>query len=532
MPALTATLAPPATANATLTPLPTLAGPVIGRYDIFEQSFKWNSTSYSNPWEQVQVTLTLQAPSGRQVTVGGFYYALNEWRVRFAPDELGEWTWQATIGDGTASAEKEGSFRVVDSGWPGFVRQNPNNQFRWVFDDGTPYYPLGIGDCMLDYDHSGTPLDNWGFDGDFRNADVPEYGWVTGFDTYWRAYSEAGINLFRWSVDNCAFSLYRQIDPAGNIYRLREGQWGDELVQGLRRYHVHTFMTIFGFSPPFPEDAADPAKMAAIERYVKYVVDRYGAYVDFWELMNEAPAPPLKMEDAWYEQIGGYLHSIDPYRHPLSTSWPQPGLTTIDIAGPHWYQHEGDFESDKVTVQQIVEWKPYGKPIIFGEQGNSDQNWDPTSALRMRIRSWTAFFNEASLIFWNSSFVKDYRGNIASNIYLGPEERGYLKVLQNFTQGFDPEARITRVSVSAPDRVRAYALQAPTTYAAYLHAYTDHTHPTHGIQITIQIKAAGIAHWIAPASGAELGSQTIEAGTQQLSVPDFITDVALKITAP
>lgn len=519
---------PTATTEATSTPAPI----TVPRYGVFEEAFDWESGGYTNPWEEVQLNLTLQAPSGREVTVGGFYYATNEWRARFAPDELGAWHWQATITDGEKSQDESGSFVVVDSNWPGFVRQNPGNPFRWVFDDGTPYYPLGIGDCMLDYDHSGTPLDNWGFDGDFRNATVPKYGWVTGFDTYWQAYSTAGINLFRWSVDNCAFGLYRQIDPAGNIYRLREGKWGDELVQGLRGYNVRTFMVLFGFTPPFPEDAGDPAKMAAVERYVKYVVDRYGVYVDFWELMNEAPQPPLTMDAAWYTQVAGYLHSIDPYHHPISTSWPQPGLAEIDIAGPHWYQHEGDFESDVATVAQIANWKPYGKPIIFGEQGNSIQNWDPTSAVRMRLRTWTAFFNEASLVFWNSSFVKDYKAVIASNIYLGPEERGYLKVLQDFTRGFDAQAKMVKMSVSDPSRVRGYALRGPAMYAAYLHAYTDHTHPTTGIKIAVQPTVGGTATWIDPATGTVLGIESVKAGVQTLTVPDFTTDVALKIESP
>jgi len=528
------TVQPSATPEATATPLPTATStpePMrVPQYGVFEQSFDWSSADYANPWEQVQVAVTLTAPSGRTATVGGFYYEENVWRARFAPDELGDWVWLATIEDGTKGAQETGSFTVVGSDWPGPVRQNPDNPFRWVFADGSPYYPLGLGDCVLDYDHSGTPLDNWGFDGDFRNASMPRYGQVTDFDTYWQAYSAAGINLYRWSVDNCAFNLYKQIDPTGNVYGVREGQWGDELVQGLRGYNVRTFMTLFGFTPPFPDGANDPAKMAAVERYVKYVVDRYGAYVDFWELMNEATALGVTMDKDWYEQVGGYLHSIDPYHHPLSTSWPQPGLDVIDIAGPHWYQHEGDFESDKATQQQIADWRSYGKPIIFGEQGNSIQNWDATSAMRMRIRAWTAFFNEATLIFWNSSFVKDYRADVASNLYMGPEERGYLKVLQDFTRGFDARAVMTKAVVSNPARVRGYALRGPTMYAAYLHAYTDHTHATTGIKLTIETEAGGLARWIDPTTGTELGRVDVVAGKQTLTVPDFTIDVALKVT--
>ena len=87
--------------------------------------------------------------------------------------------------------------------------------------------------------------------------------------------------------------------------------------------------------------------------------------------------------------------------------------------------------------------------MIVGEQGNGANsagtatcNWDGTSAVRMRVRSWSSFFNEGSLIFWQTGYSKAYCTNPA-NIYLGPEERGYLKVLGDFTSGFDTKAAMT-----------------------------------------------------------------------------------------
>ena len=504
---------------------------IVSRYAVFEQTFHWSSAPYSNPWEQVELALTLTSPTGQQIPIGGFYSGTDTWKARFAPPVTGAWSWHATITDGSRTSQSSGNFTVTESDWPGFVRPNPANPYRWVFDDDSPYHPIGIGDCINDVDKSGSPLDNWGFDGGFRGIYSEEYGWVTDINTYLRAYSAAGVNLFRWSVDNCAFGLYERIDPSGNVYKLQEGLWGDELVQRLRQYGFRTYMVIFGFEPPFPTGSKNSQQMDAVKRYVKYVVDRYGAYVDFWELMNEYPNPPATMDDDWYTQIAPYLRDIDPYDHPISTSWQRPDLSVIEITSPHWYQKESEFESDLVTQQQINHWKASGKPVIFGEQGNSEQNWDERSALRMRIRSWTAFFNEGALIFWNSSFAKDYRGGVASNIYLGPEERGYLKVLQDFTRGFDPRAVIAEVKVSSPERVRGYALGSPSAYGAYLHAYTDHTSPTSGISITVDSPGNGTASWIDPATGNLLSTQSVSAGSQTLNVPPFTADIALKITA-
>ncbi len=508
--------------------------PTVPRYGIFEQTFNWTSPGYSNPWEQVQVTMTLTPPAGPTVTVGGFYYGPDTWKARFAPAATGQWTWQASISDGMQSAQFSGTFSVVESDAPGFVRRRTGNAFRWVLDDGSPYYPLGIGDCINDVDQSGSPLDNWGFDGGFRQPGDPDYGSITDIDTYFGAYGAAGVNLFRWSVDTCAFGLYDTIDPSGNVYKVQEGRFGDQLVEKLRQYGLRPYMVIFGFAPPFPNDAADASKMAAVQRYVKYVVDRYGASVDFWELMNEYPNPPAAIDHDWYNQIGGYLRSVDPYRHPISTSFPVTDAPppSIEITSLHWYRKEDELQSDTLTQNEINFWKTFGKPVIFGEQGNSDQNWDERSALRMRIRSWTAFFNEGVLIFRNTSFAKDYRAGVASNIYLGPEERGYLRVLQQFTRGVDRRAIMEGFPIR-PDGapVRGYALRSPTDYSAYLHAFNDHTNPTTGIRITIDVPLAGTATWISPQTGDVLAALAVDGGTRQLNVPSFTTDIALKVEA-
>jgi hypothetical protein len=282
-------------------------------------------------------------------------------------------------------------------------------------------------------------------------------------------------------------------------------------------------MTIFAFRPPFAQQPS-AAELEAVKRYVKYVVNRYGAFVDFWELMNEATA-----STAWYTTVGSYLRSVDPYKHPISTSVEQPELPVIDISSPHWYQTENEFDSDKITWDLLNQWKQPGKPVIVGEQGNAGHNWDPTSALRMRLRAWTAFFGEGTLIFWNTSNTKNYRAG-SGNIYLGPEERGYLRVLQKFTRGFDARARIAPVLLSPSGAIRGYALSGPRQYAAYLHAFRDHQSATNGATLTINISRPGTATWISPATGKVLGRTVLgRPGAWTLHVPSFVTDVALKV---
>ena len=95
----------------------------------------------------------------------------------------------------------------------------------------------------------------------------------------------------------------------------------------------------------------------------------------------------------------------------MTTSWERPELVGIEVNVPHWYQREDELKSDEVTVSRATGWKRYGKPVVVGEQGNHIDRrktqppgvggvWVESSALRMRIRYWTALFKDISIIFW------------------------------------------------------------------------------------------------------------------------------------
>jgi hypothetical protein len=101
--------------------------------------------------------------------------------------------------------------------------------------------------------------------------------------------------------------------------------------------------------------------------------------------------------------------------------------------------------------------------VIVGEHGNDVHRhpgkrprghggvWYPESALRMRVRNWVAFFSEIVFIFWNTSYARD--GHYM-NIWLGPQERQYIKAMQDFVYRLDPGVRMVPVTVSEPEAVR------------------------------------------------------------------------------
>ena len=299
--------------------------------------------------------------------------------------------------------------------------------------------------------------------------------------------------------------------------------------------------------------------MEKVRRLIKYSVDRWGAYVDFWEFLNEQHA-----DAAWYEVVVPYIESIDPYDHPITTSWERPELSGIELNAPHWYGNENELDSDRVTADRARQTKRFGKPVVYGEQGNyrgrDDQSargvggvWDPGSARRMRVRLWTAMFSEISFIFWETSYAKD--GHVR-NIWIGPEERQYIRVLQDCSAMLDRDIRVVEASLSGPDAssVRSYGLASDRCAAVYLHhsacetCLKTHEHgesvrhawdhdrgEVRQLRVEIDPPRAGdeaaTGYWIRPADGVILGTFDAGRGRRSVVAPPFSIDLALIITA-
>jgi Domain of unknown function (DUF5060) len=481
----------------------------------------------SSDWLGTQVMVTLTSPTGILHRVDGFYDGAG-WKARFWPDELGHWSYHydVMIGPDAWRQVGQGEFDSVpgSTDWP--VERNPTNPYRWILADGTPYYPLGIEDCMK---AKGDQLPGGGIDGGTRGEQPPR---SLSLDEYFRIYAAAGFNLLRFSQQNCSSPLFDDLDH----YRWPEMHATDGILALARKDGLRVMFGFFGFYNGGMTN--DQATMQKQERFIRYAIARWGVYVDFWELLNESQA-----SDAWTSRMAQFVHSIDPEHRPVSTSFEKPGLPAVDINAPHWFESESELTSD-LRVQQLADnWKSQGKPVIVGEQGNSGMNWDPLSGERMRIRAWTALFQEITLVFWNTSWAKDGmfggvdKPGAAANIYLGPEERGYTRVLHDYASWLDAKMRIEAVQVSDPSVVRAYALKSDSVAAVYLHHFQNHTTTASGITIELDLPAQSGAklpltgRWIDPATGNVVGQVSLGSGRQTLQVPPFLIDLALLVTS-
>ncbi|MHC4435703.1 MAG: DUF5060 domain-containing protein, partial [Planctomycetota bacterium] len=175
-------------------------------FEVFEITFR-HDRAYKNPFSDVTIDVTLTSPAGKKVRVGGFHYgsllpptigseisqtARGErqkisyrfekqdlWKARFAPSQLGKWKYSFVLENANGQkAYGRGSFTCVEGRSPkaGFIRQHPENPFRFVFDDGSAYFPIGLQDCWGDNSATGSALDQCSMEGPFRTdrPDAPE----------------------------------------------------------------------------------------------------------------------------------------------------------------------------------------------------------------------------------------------------------------------------------------------------------------------------------------------------------------------
>jgi len=166
-------------------------------YQVFELTFQHDG-KYASPTWDVTIAVTFTSPTGKKAKVGGFFYGSSKpqkvtiepnagvrgtppavwscdpadlWKARYAPSETGQWSFEYVFRtDAGEEATGSGTFAVVEGrlrsrGWVRISRDNP---YRFVFEDGSAYFPIGYQHGIGDGNHDGSVLDSLAMDGPFR----------------------------------------------------------------------------------------------------------------------------------------------------------------------------------------------------------------------------------------------------------------------------------------------------------------------------------------------------------------------------
>lgn len=564
-------------------PPPPPPQPDVGQYEVFEITVPHSDGGYANPWEQVSLQASFLAPSGATFTVDGFYYDRDTWKLRFAAKEVGTYQWSYHLDDAQGQqALRSGAFLVGVSQERGFIRAHPRNLNRYVYErDGGIFSAQGLASCIPDpvatsfptaRNNKGWCIDKYGSDLSACRKTADEF-----LDVY---AVETEIEIFRWSVHNCSFPLWSDlgfdttVTPArpDNHYSIEFGKWGDAFANKLRARGVRIFMEPIGFgwrpstssTPSCGPNYDQPCNtsicgvdgdqactdrnvaniatndLASLKRYYRYIVARYGAYVDFWELINEFPLPNSSITE-----LKLFVRGVDPYDHPITTSWARPDHPEVELSSPHLYIRGNVSNIDEMALSALIDgtgqdWSAraaHGKPIIVGEMGEAfgDRSDEPDYELitrhATRIKYWAGFFNEIGSIYWESSLTGSAR--LGGIVFFSPELRAHTRAHMRFIKAVDTDVRPSPVQrlTYGGQNIRRYELRSAQHMYLYLvHGVDEVRNPAliQGLSLSVTLPTAACAQWYRTTDGQVIASMDLAAGNHSVDVPDFDFDIALR----
>ncbi len=483
---------------------------------IFELILKSNKEKGDQLNTEYSIVLT--SPINKEYTIKAFYYDIKTWKLRFSPDTVGIWKWRFLSNSIFETKQERGSFLVTESNNPGYIYLSKINKKYFASSNGNIFLPIGIQNCVNDLHHDGNPLNAWPLDDEVKGSDDDSFYKTTTVEDYLATYADSGFNTYRWGAGNCSFMLWN-FGKSGNIGpKVNEGILLDSILSTLKKNRYHTWMSLMSFELPYGSDIPLTDQKKQLQNYLDYIVSRYGAYVDVWELANE-----IKLSDDLIHYMAAYIRAIDPYKHPITTSWERPDLSDIEATSYHWYSGECNEYCDQDLAREVDKFVKYDKPMIFSEQGNNFANWDIFSPIRYRIRLWLSFFRQASIISWNMPNVYFENKTGPSNVYLGPIERSYASIFSTYIADIGTDIQKYDITSNNKKHKVFSVISADIIYG---YVYTKIFNPEKNrATLSLEVHKDGTIYWINPENGEIILHQQVIKGKMDIQTPMFTTDL-------
>ena len=541
------------------------------KWDIYEITFISNENIFSNPFWDVEISGQFTSQSSEVLNIGGFYYDSNTWKLRFSPTEEGVWDYLINFRTPTDTFTFEGNFECLPSNSSnhGFIEINNINPYNYTYNDGSILLVNGI--------NGHTPVVTAAFLG-IPNTPPPADSLMTKL--MWEYLSSKNINTYRllmfhqdWAPPVVSWNEFEGhanlLLNSGSLdrYDIENAKLIDKWIKNAEENGINFYPCLFtihdddnifffnqspwsvengGFytSPTNMYSTTDDLGHDYVKKYVKYIINRYGAYHNIlaWEYNNEWGK--YTSQD-WINSIDTVITNNDPYNRPHVVSYwgfdysfdsELLDLQSNEIVDFHVYPWHG-YDSE-LTIDSLINahvsyfYDIYEKPVIIGEFGSGDfENNIPSEEHDFdRVGYWTSFISGGAALYWlrgdNSATGIDYNieslewignfGNITSNI-------------QNF-DSFFPQNNI--ISTSDDTNIRAYCLGSNNEFISYFHHYSDHNNYITNKTVHFLIpNASWKVSWYDPNSGTLLSNEIIENtnGELNIDIPDFDIDIALHL---
>jgi hypothetical protein len=335
--------------------------------------------TFRNPFDpnEIAVDGVFSLHDGTRIILPAFWDG-KTFVLRFCPPKPGDWTLTTSVKTGGGLEKGENRrFHVDDSASEGFVKPSSSNPRYFQLGSGKTFVPIGLNLCWPD--KSGLPS----YEARFAKLQSVGGNFARIWTTQERRLETREAGLGHYDVHSAAF--YDGVLEFAGKHGIRTMLTFDDyrVLAKTDYFNAHWDTSPYNAANggPLKEPTdffTDPLSRKLYKQRLRYLVARYTAYpsLAIWELYNEQdniPKPGVPTE--WFREMTAYLASIDPYHHPITTSyswddkpevWESPavGLTQRHLYG------QGD-TVDFVTMIEENSRKldAFGKPRMIGEFG-------------------------------------------------------------------------------------------------------------------------------------------------------------------
>jgi Domain of unknown function (DUF5060) len=400
-----------------------------GVYECVEWQIDLTS-AYDNPFDpdQIAVDGAFTGPGGQKLLVPGFWVPkpLGHFFLRFAAIAPGQWTLVVHAKDRAGEQVSAPiSFDVQPSKGDGFIHVAANHRY-FQFSSGRSFFALGLNLAWTNTHN------------------------VSAYETWFAHLSAAGGNFARVWLAHPS----EQIEDRLGVYDQSACAFYDHLLQSAQDHGIYCTLTISNYRDlilrdnwgpadwtrsPYnaanggpaatPEDFfTNPACQRLYRNRLRYLVARYGAYSSCfcWEFFNEQTFTLVPIAPAWTQAMARYVQSIDPYDHPVSTSfgandqyavWKMP---EIRVTQEHIYPGSDIPDGAPVFASGVYSDRQFDKPCLIAESGiageGPDGRYDPSGkATNFHNGLWSTMMAGAAggaSIWWWDNYVEP--GNLWS----------------------------------------------------------------------------------------------------------------------
>lgn len=343
----------------------------VEQYAIHEIELK--GPAAGNPFVDVKLSAELRFHN-RILLCEGFYDGDGIYKIRFMPDEPGEWTY-VTKSNIKELDKKKGSFSCTAASGNNHGPVKVRNVYDFGFADGTPFYPVGTT-C---------------------------YAWVHQPEDLVKqtlvSLSKTKFNKIRMTVMPKDYDVYINNEPPFFPYEgSKEKGWNfyrpnpeffrnfEKRLLDLQKLGIEADVILFH---PYDNGHWNLDKMNKDEAsfYLRYLIARIASYRNvWWSMANEYDI--LKKTDEEWEKYFRLIQTYDPYKHLCSIH-----------NGMAWYNHSNPWIShlsiQTAYLQDIQDWRElYKKPVIIDEcvyEGNVPNDWGNLTPEEMMNRFWIAY---------------------------------------------------------------------------------------------------------------------------------------------